>query len=284
MKKIIYLMLSALIVLGVALAIAGSSGEYAAEKLFYRAMKNNEKIAINPDVAPPKLLETVENDLKKLLKKYPNVNIARDASMALAEFYIVNKNYDKALATLNTMIKKYAKDEAVLSAAIFLKGRAYELQGNWPKALKEYETLRDKYTQTQIGMQIPIYIAKYYEGKGRAVDAKAAYAQAEQFYQRLERENSGKLLGYGASVFLIQTYILSEDYEQAGKVLEETLKKYMSQIAITQLLPQAENIFVKKLNRPEKAVEIYKNVIEKVKNEKFVKSVKNRIAVLEAKK
>ncbi|MCX5666234.1 MAG: tetratricopeptide repeat protein [Candidatus Omnitrophica bacterium] len=284
MKKIIYLMLSVLIILGVALAMAGSGGEYAPEKLFYRAMKNNEKIAINPDVAPPKLLETVENGLKKLLEKYPNANIARDASMALAEFYIVNKNYDKAHPTIDKIMKKYAKDEAIFSAALFLKGRAYELQGNWPKALKEFETLRDKYTQIQIGMQIPIYIAKYYESKGREADTKRAYSDAVEFYQRLQRENSGKLLGYGASVFLLQTYILSEDYEQAGKVLEETLNKYMSQIAITQLLPQVENIYVKKLNRPEKAIEIYKSVIAKVKNKQFVQSVQKRITVLEAKK
>jgi len=68
--------------------------------------------------------------------------------------------------------------------------------------------------------------------------------------------------GVGGIRGLAQTYINSGNYEQAGKTLENALGKYKNMTALTQLLPQIENIFVKELNRPEKAIEVYESIKE----------------------
>ena len=60
--------------------------------------------------------------------------------------------------------------------------------------------------------------------------------------------------------------------------------KYGSGKALLQLLPQVENIFVKKLKQPERAIAIYKNVMEKTKNEKLKKVLEKKIYQLEHKK
>lgn len=284
MKKIIIILIAILAGLYIALSIAGSDKEYAAEKLFYQAMKMSERIAANPDVAPPKLLDDVENNLKKLLRKYPDTEVAKTADIKMAEFYIANKKYDAALKQSDIVIKKYEKNHGMLSMAYFLKGLAYEKQDKWPDALKEYHVVRDKYHDTQLGMQIPIYIASSYSQKGREAQAQEAYGDAARFYENIRKENSGKALGYMASLFLIQTYIKSDNYESAGRVVEETLDKYYSQMALAQLLPLIEHIIVTKLNRPEKAVEIYKTTIEKSKDEKLKKVLQKRIDELLNKK
>lgn len=284
MKKTIIILSLILAVTYIGLSVLGRGGEYAAEKLLYRAMKVTGKIAANPDIAPPKLVEYVETTLKTLLKKYPQTKAARAANMSLAELYVFNKNYDKGLSQTESIIKEYCAEPAMVSMALFLRGQIYEKENKWPIALKEYEKLRDKYTNTQLGMHMPIYIAKYYENKGMDADAKQAYNDAVAFYKKLEKENSKKVLGYLASLALLQTYLDKPDYEQAGRILEETLNKYMSRTALLQLLPQVENIFVTKLNQPEKAIEIYNGVIEKVKDEKLKQVLQKRIDALKTKK
>lgn len=284
MKKTIIILISILIAVYVILTMLGSGGEYAAEKLFYRAMKTNSKIMANPDVVPPKLLKDVENSLKKVVEKYPKAESAKAADITLTEFYIYNKRYDDALSRADSIIKKYDKNTALLSTAHFLKARSYEKKDQWAKALKEFEVLRDDYTNTQLGLRSPLYVADYYSEKGRDTDARQAYNEAVQFYKKIEKENSKSMLGYAASTLTLQAYLNMGDYEQAGSFLEETVNKYMSPMAIMQLLPQAENIFVIKLNKPEKAIELYKSIIEKVKDGKLKKVLQKRIDQLSDKK
>lgn len=284
MKKIIIVMLSVLVAMYIILSVVTSGSEYAAEKLFYRAMKMNGKISANPDVAPPRLLAYVENNFKAVLAKYPKSEVARTAGITLTEFYIVNKRYEDALSRADLMIKAYDKNPTVLSAAYFLKGRAYEKQDKWPAALKEYKKLRDDYTNTELGMQMPLYIAKYYADNGKDADSRQAYNDAAAFYKRLEKENSGKGLGYVSNMLLLQAYMGVKNYEEAGNVIEETIDKYRSGTTLRQLLPQVENIIVKELKRPDKAIGIYKNIKVNTKDEKLIKFLDKKIKLLEKEK
>ena len=283
MKKIIFIFIAIILVVFVALSIFGAGGEYAAEKLFYHAMKVNSKIVINPDVAPPALLATVENGLKRLISRYPKANITKTAHIALAEFYIAHKNYDKVIPLINNIMQAYANDTAILSTAQFLKGTVYEKQNNWPKALEEFTALRDKYPHTQLGMQIPIYIAVYYDTKGEDSRAKSAYSEARSFYEKMEKEYSGKNLGSVASIMLVRTYLGSRDYEKAGDVLVYALDKYSSDMTFGQFLPLIETIFIKRLGKPEKAVELYKSILEKTRSKRLKKILQKTINALGAK-
>lgn len=284
MKKTVFILISILIIVYVILTILGSGGEYDAEKLLNRAAKLNEKIAANPDVVPPALFASVEKKLQTVPEKYPKTNAAKTAHMVLAEFYLVNKKYDKALQTLDTIIGLYKKDAAILSKAHFLKGKAYEEQGQWGKALAEYRIVWDKYADTSAGLQVPLYIGDYYSRKGKDAEAAKAYNEAAAFYEGVEKKNRGNGLGYLASNFLMQSYVNLKKYEEAGKVVEDTINNYPSKFTYAQHLPNVEFIFVKTLKKPEKAIEIYKSVIEKTDDNKLKKTLKERIELLRADK
>jgi tetratricopeptide (TPR) repeat protein len=284
MKKTIYILISILVVVYIALSVLGSGGEYAAEKIFYRAMKMSARITANPDVVPPKLLEYVESNFKNILEKYPKTEAARAANITLAEFYIYNKRYGDALSRLDLIIKANSKMPGVLSTAHFLKGRAYEKQNKWPNALKEYNIVRDDYTDTELGIKMPLYVARHYTDKGMDADARQAYGEAALFYKKLERDNNKSMLGYVASVLLIQAYMGAENYEESGTALEETIDKYGNGTTLAQLLPQVENIFVNKLKQPERAIKIYKDVMEKTKNGRLKKVLEEKIGQLVHKK
>jgi len=282
MRKTIITLILILVAVYAVLSVLSLGDEYRAESLFYRAMKANEKIVINPDVAPPKLCAAVENNLRKILEGYPETTTAKSAHIALAEFYLYRKKYDKALSTLGEIIEAEGQDLRMLSKAHFYKGVVHEKQDEWDKALKEYTILRDAYTDTGIGLQMPLYIGRYYAEKGEKPEAAEAYEEAARYYEKLETENRGEMLGYAASTLLRQTYIILWKYEEAGRVVEETIDNYPSEQTYVQQLPSVELIFVKALKRPEKAVEIYKKIIEKTKNERLIKQLQKRIGQLEA--
>lgn len=284
MKKIMLVLILVLVLTGLALSILGSGGEYAAERLLYRALKNNQKILINPEVAPATMLASIENDLQGILKKYPKSETAKQAYIKLAEFYIANKKYDKAIAILNVIMELYDKNQAVLSTAQFLKGATYEKQGEWDSALREYVTLRNKFPTTQLGLQVPIYIGRYYVRRGKQAEAEEAYKEAVTFYEKLEGDNSGEMLGYAASMLLLQTYLNLKNHEEAGRVVKETIYNYPSSMALIQLLPYVELIYVKILKKPESAMEIYNYVKDKTDDAKLKKFLQKKIGELEAKK
>ena len=281
MKRVLFILVIVLLILYIALSLLSRvlDKEYAAEKLFHRAAKTGAKIAINPDVVPPKMSASVERDLQRILDKYPETKTARLAQMALAKFHIANKKYNKAILVLDAIINKY-EDAAMLSNAHFLKGSVYEKQNQWNKALKEYTILKNKYKDTSLGLQIPLYIGDYYTREGKDVEADNAYNEAVVLYEKIKGEGEGKPLGYMASTLLAQTYMNLKKYEEAGKIIEDTINNYPSQLTYMQHLRSVEPVFVKHLNRPEKAIEIYNSIKEKTNDDNLKQFLEKKIGSL----
>ena len=284
MKRIIIGLILILAIVPIALSMLGTGDEYAAEKVFYRAANISKKIAMNPDVAPPAMLSSVEKYYLEILKRYPDTDTAKITRMTLSEFYAVNERYDEAISELDTIIAAEGQNIAMLSRAHYLKGGVYERQDRWDKALEEYVILRDEYAETPVGLQVPLYLGQHYAQEGKEEAADRAYREAVVFYEQLEKEYSGKMLGYSAANMLREVYGRLKDYENAGRVVENIINNYPSQITFIQQLPFVELIFARALGRPEKAIEIYKNIKEKTMNEELIKLLDEAIASFEAKK
>ncbi|MDD5680908.1 MAG: hypothetical protein PHI59_06685, partial [Candidatus Omnitrophica bacterium] len=217
------------------------------------------------------------------IQKYPASNTAKAAHLALAEFYILHKKYDRAVSTLNTIINKAGKEETLLlSQAYFLRGNAYEIQNQWNKALQEYTILRDKYTDTPLGLQMSMYIAAYYARIGQEEKANTALREAAVFYEKLARDNKGKVIGYRALNLLRDAYLNLKEYEKAGEAVSNTINDYFSQAALVEQLPYVDAIYVSTLKTPEKAVEIYKSIEEKTKDKKLKEILNKKIDALKS--
>lgn len=284
MKNVILILISVLMLVCGVLLLISSNDDYAAERLFYHAAKANREIAINPDVAPPKMLKRVEDGLQRIVKTYPGAKATKPAHLMLAEFYVMNERYEQAHSTLDEIISKYSQDKLISSRAYFLKGSAYEKQDLWDKALQQYTTLRDKYSDTELGLSIPLYIGNYYEGKGDAAGADEAYRQAALFYTKLETENRGQALGYVSANLSVSAYIRLDEYEQAGRLLEDMVDNYPQLLPLAQQFSRIDLIFLKKLNKSEKAIEIYRKIRKKTDNNELIGFINDKIEALEAQK
>lgn len=278
MKKALLVMIAVLAAIFTALSIIGSGGEYAAEKLYYRAIKSEQSMADNPDVAPPALVASVEKTLISIPEKYPQSRISKLAQVKLAELYIYSKKYDLAKDVIKKILSNERSDKGIMSTAQFLKGNIYEKEGKWDRALKEYVVVRDNYTDTPLGLGVPMYIAKYYASKGMRAESEAAYNDAVLFYAGLERKNKTTMLGYMAANMKRDAYLMLKNFEKAGESEEDILSSYPLQLTMPQHLKAIDYIFAKELKNPEKAIEIYKSIKKRVSDENFKKLLDEWIA------
>lgn len=284
MKKLLITLASILVIAWVALSVLSLGGENEAERLLYKALKAGQKMAANPDVVPPAVAAQVEKGLLTVLKRYPTSGVAVVAEMKLAEFYVFMKKYDKSIETLDNIIRNQKTNAIVSSQALFLKGGIFEKQNQWSKALAVYGILRDRYEETPLGLQVPIYIADYYARNAKTEEADRAYNDAITFYGRLSTKKKGTAVGYWSSEYLLKAYISIKRYEDAGRVLEEVLNSYPADFSYMQNLGAVEPIFVKQLNKPEKALEIYKSVAQKANDKRLKEMLQDKIEIMEKQK
>jgi len=285
MKKTVVILISILIAVYFLLVIISANDEYAADKLFYQAMRVNEKIILNPDVAPPGMLSDVETPLQMILMRYPECDVAKDAHLSLAEFYLVHKKYNQAIAASSAIVDKYAKDEIILTTkGHFIKGSAYEKQDKWQKALAEYTILRDKYPNTPLGVSIPLYIGEYYKRDKKYAQSERAYNEAALCYEMFLRKNEDEKLGYMAVNFLMADYVELKQWEEAARVLEKAIDDYPRPHMLVQQLPKIELIFIKKLNKYDEAIGLYTKINTQIKDPKVTAFIDEKIKDLEAQK
>jgi len=277
MRKIVIILIVVLVLAYMGLSLVSRDKEYAAEKAFYATTKKLNEISRNPDVVTPAMYDSIEVGLEEIIKKYKETKTVPFSYIRLAEVYIADKKYDNAILTLNNFIEAGNKNVALLARAHFLKGVSYERQGQWQSALKEFHILRDKYTDTPLGIQIPAYIADHYEREKEPEKAKVAYAEAISFYTSLEERNKGTMLGYAAATMKTEIYYKIGQYEDAGKSIEYTIMNYPSEIAITQQLPYIQEIYLKALKRPDKVIELYEYIITITENEKLKTALRGQI-------
>lgn len=278
MKRFALYLASAILISFLVLFFLFTDKDYMAEKLFYRAKSTHSEIMKNPDATPPAMSVSVERDLQKIMRGYPDSELARHSYMALAEFYITEKRYEDAVAIIGAFLSEHeASGVSLLSKAYFLKGMAYEKKGEWHNAVKEYEILRDEYHHTPIGLQSALYIAQRCKGYGNMAETLKKYEDAIALYKRLCEENRGTMLGYSSSTYLIRSYIETEKYEEAGSIVEANIYDYPTPLVQAQQIPLIELIFVKKLKDADKAVKIYEYLIKNTEDAEFKKLLHNKI-------
>ena len=284
MKKVVLALIAIPIVVFIALSLMTSNKEYAAEKLFFRAGEMHNKIKSNPDVAPPALLKSLENNLLTIVKKYPKTESAKRAYLALAEVYMANERYGDCISIMDKFIASGEKEISPLSKAYFLKGLAYERQGDWNKALLEFTLLKEQYSNTPLGLQAPLYIANYYVKNNMHPQAENAFGDAAQFYKGLVDENSGNMLGYSSATMLMQAYMGLGKIEEAGAILQDNLNNYPVAALLVQQLPYVEVIYASTLKNPDKAIEIYTQIKEKINDDRIKQHLDRRIDQLKKSK
>lgn len=254
------------IIMGFALSGCGDD-QYAIERRFYWAQKQAEKIFNNPKSSPPNELARVVETWQKFISRHPDHSLSVEAGFNIARLFLVKEQYDQARQQLKNIIIKYAqpgaKNEGIRSEALFLIGNSYQAQDNWNAALAEYQKIMRDYPATVRGMEIPVYIARYYKVKQYPDKTREAYAAAISHYKGLAGKHPATPLAFTADKLITRCYIALEDWPRTIEGFNHILEQYKGKVMLDSVLMEMALFYQRNVKDKAKS----KEVLERLRRE-----------------
>lgn len=277
MRKTLISFAGVLVGLFVLLSLLDLKGDYVVEQMIWRANKKLADASQTPEAIPGKVYEQIADQYRKVIKNFPNSKLTPLSHILLGRVYLTKKDYDVARQKFQEAIKKYPKNLDVCAEGLAQIGSSYEQQGQWPKALESYERIKKQCPLTEIGLNVPIYIARYYELKKDSVDARKAYDDAVVYYTRLANEHPGTGIEFRCLGLLANCYMAQKRWSDVIAVMGESLSKYPNPATAVPLVKAMNTIAVVQLKNGDAVTEIYKNFIEKYPKHPLNKTLEGMI-------
>lgn len=278
LKKIIYI----LPVFAVALVLNGcDSGAYSAEKRFWRASKTYNELVKAPEKATQVDYQRVIDSFREITIRYPMWPNSAQAQFNIGQLYALQGNLPKAKDEFGAILKDHSQNADVCANGLFMTALIYEKEDNWPKAKETLDKITDNYADTGTAFQVPIHIAEYYKIRGQNAEAEAAYAAALDKYKKVITDNP-KSYGSIMTVDLVMAcYVDQEKWSEALDYLSSLISSYPDTLLAPKALFIEGAIYEQKLNQPDKAREIYREVMQKYEKTPFAKTAQKQIESLD---
>jgi len=266
----------------VLILVGCSSNRFKAEKLFWQAEKKASKITkgkLQEDLTDKDINKMI-SAYRKVVSSYPLESLAAQSQFVIANLYISQKEYDKALAELKSVIQNFSSRPKIASAAQFGRAEIFEKRGMTDEAITEYQKVVDLYPLTPLGLSTPLYISQYYKRLGDTEGQRKARRQAVRNYKKLIFDYADTEVATMVQNYLAQAYLQQEDWDEAIKVWDEIIIKHPdTPQAIRSLITKAE-LRARELDDLEGAIKIYQDCIKKYPKAEFLKEIKLRLADL----
>jgi len=217
--------------------------QYAIEREYYGVQKQAAAVMTNPEATPPAELQRAVDALQSFMTRYPRTNIAVDAEFTMARLYVAKKEFAKAQDEYKKIAKTYAKIESVSAEAVFLRGAAYEEEGDWTAAQAQYAFLLEAYPQTRRGLEAPMFIALRYKNKFQPDKMMSALREAITHYQSLSSKNPITPLDLQARLLIAQCYVELKEWASAAQTLEKALKDFKGKVRTENIMLDLANIY-----------------------------------------
>jgi len=267
MKKIITTFCLVLVGLFIFLSLL-DSGEFAMEKKLWYAQKQYEALARDPKAVPDKSFQELADRYAAIIKRYPDASLTPKVYIKIGKIYLMKKDYGKARASYQEILKRYSKNDALCAEAILNVGDSYSIEGRNEQALREYQSVLERYPLTTIGINMPLYLADFHLRNKNAEESAAALRMAIGFYQKVAKENPNTPLEFEARWLLATTYLAQQKWETGVRSFGDILSDFSQSKALTPqvamtIIKNINTISVSNLKNFDLPVEIYTNFIEK---------------------
>ncbi|MCK4857320.1 MAG: tetratricopeptide repeat protein, partial [candidate division Zixibacteria bacterium] len=236
-----------------------------ADLYFTRLDKKKEAVEIYQDI-----VETTQDSLLK----------AR-VYLKLATIAFGNKIYNRGRQYLEQLKKEYGRGRQISIQAQQLLARSFEDEGEWQRALQEYQFLLAQYPDSPEALEVLSYLPDYCEKIGQPELVKTWTDKAETELGKIVNEHSGRQLGLMASGHLARFYLMHEKPQQAIDQLQRIRREYPKSAHAADALLKIGLIYDNNLNNPQSAiaayeefVKLYPNSIVRGKVEKEIERLK----------
>lgn len=270
-----------ILILAVLATITGcDSGTYCAEKRFWHAEKDFNRLAKDTSKATAVDYQRVIDKFREITIRYPMWPNSARAQFNIGLLYAEQGNLSKSRDEFSAIVKDYPENKDICSRALFMVSLTYESEGEWAKAQASLNKIMSDYPDTETAMQVPIHIAEYYKVKGRNAEAETAYTSALDKYKKMVSD-APKTYGALAAVDLIVTcYADQEKWDEAVEYLNSLVAGYADSLLAPKALFILGAIYEQKFNQPGKAIEQYRQIIDKYPKTPFATESQKRIAAL----
>lgn len=240
--------------------VIGCGGSYNAEKMHWHVNKTHGKIIKNPAEANEQEFNDTVKSLREIVKKYPAWNYSAEIQFHIGRLYASRKKFDNARKELMKVIMNFPEKSELCARSRFFIGGLYERQGDWEKALSDYEQVTERYPNTYVGIQCPLYIADYYRKHNMKEESEKAYTMAIRRYNSIIEINP-----YSKQVPVVHELIMLA-YGRQGKWNEliNSLQRFADKYPKTEAAPAAlymiASVYRNIFKKPDKAEEIYRRI------------------------
>ena len=212
-----------------------------------------------------------------ILAKYSNHYLSAYVNMNMGDIYFKNKLYKDARKFYKTVINEHGNSISVCSVAHFGIGMTFEKDGEWEKALNEFEWIWDNYTLSREAMLVPIYISKYYQRNNMKKLADKSFEEAIQKYHSFYENYSKNNL---APISLFQQAVAYENlfkWENALEILKRILDNHSEANIIPDVYLHISGIYLSGLKQNEKALQFYRIFYDRFPNHPALNQVERKI-------
>ena len=230
-----------------------------------------------PEKATPVDYQKIIDSFREITIRYPMWPNSAQAQFNIGQLYAMQGNFPKAKDEFLLILKDYQANVDMCARGLFAAALVYEKEDNWPKAKETLDRIENDYPDTGTAFQVPLHTAEYYKVKGKSAEADAAYLAALDKYKSLIKD---KPKTYGALItvdLVLSCYSDQEKWNEAMDYLVSLVVDYPE----TLLAPKAKfiqaAIYEQKLSQPEKARELYDEIIKKYAKTPFAKTAQQQL-------
>lgn len=267
MKKTILILLAVWVGLYFVLSFLDSS-DYAMEKKLWYAQKQFELLSRDPKAVPDQNFDDLIRQYEKIIKQYPTAPLTPNIYTKIGNIYILRKDYIKARANYQEVLKRYPKKDSLCAEALLQIGNSYAAEQKIETAVKTYQEVQARYPLTLIGLNMPLYISDFYTQRKDLTEAANVLKSAVLYYQSLAKDHPNSEIEFEARWLLGTTYFMQQRWEQGiqtlGELLDDFAKtQYLNPRNAENIVKTINTISVLNLKNYDFPVNLYKNFIKK---------------------
>lgn len=270
------ILISSFLLFSLSLLSSGCSAPYNAERLFWHAQRQAAPLLKDSSKADPKQVEQTISAFKRIVERFPETVWAARAHVVVGTLYATQAQYEKAREAFRQVLQNYYQYSSLCLSCRLAIAKTYELEQSWEDAIKSYEAIMEQHPMTQMGLEVPLYIARIYAQRGEPEKAQSAYERAVQIYVKLiptapMKEKTLQIKGY-----LAMAYRRLGQGKKAAELFEELLSVPQG-INRPYVLLSLGRIYQVNLHDEEKALWAYNQLVQEAPEHPFAQVAKRQL-------
>lgn len=206
---------------------------------------------------------------------------APQSYLKLATIYIQDKKYPEARQLIEEAKKRFAMSRQVQINAQQLLAQSFEDEGEWDRALQEYQFLISKFPDSPEAMSVLTYIPNYMKRIGQTQLASSWKQKTISELEKRIADNQGRQMGLMAETNLARFYLMQEDYPQADTALQRIYSDFPKSAQGADALLKLGRLNQEQLKNNEQALHFYREFVKLYPNSVVRPKVEEEIKKLE---